>query len=41
VHDPISLSLAAALMTVIALVGCGLPARNASHTDVMAVLHSE
>jgi predicted permease len=41
VHDPISLSLAAALMAVIALAGCGLPARNAAHTNVMAVLHSE
>ena len=41
VHDPVSLSLAWALMTLIALVGCGLPARNAARTNVISVLHSE
>jgi predicted permease len=40
-HDPISLSLAWGLMTLIALVGSFVPARNASHTNVMSVLHSE
>jgi ABC-type antimicrobial peptide transport system permease subunit len=41
VHDPVSLSLAWSLMTLIALVGCCVPARNASRTNVMSVLHSE
>ena len=41
VHDPISLSLAGALMTLIALVACSLPARNAARTNVISVLHSE
>ena len=41
VHDPVSLSLAWSLMTLIALAGCYLPARNASNTNVMSVLHSE
>jgi predicted permease len=41
VHDPVSLSLAGALMTLIALVGCSLPARNAARTIVISVLHSE
>jgi len=41
VHDPVSLSLAWALMRLIALVGCGLPARNAARTNVISVLHSE
>jgi ABC-type antimicrobial peptide transport system permease subunit len=41
VHDPISLSVAAALMTLIALVGCSLPARSAIRTNVISVLHSE
>jgi predicted lysophospholipase L1 biosynthesis ABC-type transport system permease subunit len=41
VHDPVSLSLAWALMTLIALVGCSLPARNAARTNVISVLHSE
>jgi len=41
VHDPISLSLAWGLMTLIALVGSCVPARSASHTNVMSVLHSE
>ena len=41
VHDPISLSLAWGLMTLIALVGSSVPARNAAYTNVMSVLHSE
>jgi predicted permease len=41
VHDPISLSLAWGLMTLIALVGSCVPARSASHTNAMSVLHSE
>jgi predicted permease len=41
VHDPVSLSLAGALMTLIALVACSLPARNAARTNVISVLHSE
>lgn len=41
VHDPVSLSLAGALMTLIALVGCSLPARSAVRTNVISVLHSE
>ena len=41
VHDPVSLSLAWFLMTLIALVGSSVPARNAWHTDVISVLHSE
>lgn len=41
VHDPVSLSLAWFLMTLIALVGSCLPARNAAHTNVISVLHSE
>jgi ABC-type antimicrobial peptide transport system permease subunit len=41
VHDPVSLSLDGALMTLIALVGCSLPARNAARTNVISVLHSE
>ena len=41
VHDPISLSVAGALMTLIALVGCSVPARNAIRTNVISVLHSE
>jgi predicted permease len=41
VHDPISLSLAGALMTLIALVGCSLPARNGARTNITSVLHSE
>jgi predicted permease len=40
-HDPISLSLACGLMTLIALVGCSVPARNAAHTNVISVLHSD
>jgi predicted permease len=41
VHDPISLSLAWALMTLIALAGSCVPARNAARTNVISVLHSE
>ena len=41
VHDPVSLSLAGALMTLIAVLGCSLPARNAARTNVISVLHSE
>jgi predicted permease len=41
VHDPVSLSLAWALMTLIALLGSSLPARNAARTDLISVLHSE
>jgi len=41
VHDPVSLSLAWVLMTLIALVGSCVPARNAARTNVISVLHSE
>jgi predicted permease len=41
VHDPVSLSFAWSLMTLIALAGSCVPARNAAHTNVMSVLHSE
>jgi putative ABC transport system permease protein len=41
VHDPVSLSLAWALMTLIALVASCVPARNAARTNVISVLHSE
>lgn len=41
VHDPISLSLAWALMTLIALAGSCLPARNAARTNMISALHSE
>lgn len=41
VHDPVSLLLAWALMTLIALLGSSLPARNAARTDLISVLHSE
>jgi ABC-type antimicrobial peptide transport system permease subunit len=41
VHDPVSLSLAWVLMTLIALVACSLPARNAARTNVISILHSE
>lgn len=40
-HDPASLSLAWALMTLIALLGSSLPAMNAARTDLVSVLHSE
>ncbi len=41
VHDPVTLSLAWALMTLIALLGSSLPAMNAARTDLVSVLHSE
>jgi predicted permease len=41
VHDPVSLSLAWSLMTLIALMGSCVPARNAAHTNVISILHSE
>lgn len=41
IHDPVSLSLAWALMTLIALLGSSFPAMKASRTDVVSVLHSE
>jgi len=41
VHDPVSLTLAWALMTLFALAGTGLPALHASRTDIVSVLHSE
>ena len=41
VHDPVSLSLAWALMTLIALVASCVPARNAARTNMISVLHSE
>jgi predicted permease len=41
VHDPVSLSLAWALMTLIAMVGSCVPARSAARTNVISVLHSE
>jgi predicted permease len=41
VHDPVSLSLAWALMTLIALLGSSLPATAAARTDIVSVLHSE
>jgi putative ABC transport system permease protein len=40
-HDPVSLSLAWALMTLIALLGSSLPAMSASRVDLVSVLHSE
>jgi len=40
-HDLASLSLGWALMTLIALLGSGLPAINAARTDLISVLHSE
>jgi putative ABC transport system permease protein len=41
VHDPVSLSLAWVLMTLIALAGCSFPAMKAARTDLVSVLHSE
>jgi predicted permease len=41
VHDSVSLTFAWALMTLIAVLGSGFPAMNASRTDVVSVLHSE
>lgn len=40
-HDPVSFSLAWALMTLIALLGSSLPAVNATKTDLVSVLHAE
>ena len=40
-HDPVTLSLAWALMTGVAMLGCSLPARSAARTDLISVLHSE
>ncbi len=41
VHDPVSLFLAWALMTLIALLGSSLPAMGAARTNPTSVLHSE
>jgi putative ABC transport system permease protein len=41
VHDPVSLSFAWMLMTMVALLGSSLPAGVAARTDVISVLHSE
>jgi len=41
VHDPVSLSLAWVLMTLIAVLGSSLPAMKAARTDVVSVLRSE
>lgn len=41
VHDAVSLTLAWAVMTLIALLGSSFPALNASRTDVTSVLRSE
>jgi predicted permease len=41
VHDPVSLLLAWGLMTLIALAGSSVPARNAALTSVIAILHAE
>jgi predicted permease len=40
-HDPVSLSAAWALMTVIALLASLIPAAQAARTDLISVLHSE
>jgi ABC-type antimicrobial peptide transport system permease subunit len=40
-HDPISFSLAWALMTATALLASTIPAANAARTDLVAVLRSE
>jgi len=40
-HDPLSFSLAWALMTLTALLASIFPARNAARTDLISVLHSE
>ena len=40
-HDPVSLSAALALMTVIALLASMIPAAQAARTDLISVLHSE
>jgi predicted permease len=41
VHDPVSLSLAWVLMTLIAVLGSSVPAMNAAGTDLNSVLRSE
>lgn len=41
VHDPLSLTLAWALMTATALLGTSFPAMNASRIDIVSVLHSD
>ena len=40
-HDPVSLSAAWVLMTVIALLASMIPAAQAARTDLISVLHSE
>jgi predicted permease len=40
-HDPLSFSLAWALMTAVALIACTIPAVNAARTDLVSVLRSE
>jgi predicted permease len=40
-HDPVSFSLAWALMTVVALLASTLPASQAARTDLITVLHSD
>jgi predicted permease len=40
-HDPLSFTLALTLMSGIAMLGCGVPARNAARTDLVSALHSE
>jgi putative ABC transport system permease protein len=41
VHDPLSLFISCALMTLVALLGTGLPAMGAARTNPASVLHSE
>jgi len=40
-HDPLSFSLAWALMTIVALLASAIPASQAASTDLISVLHSE
>jgi predicted permease len=40
-HDPVSFSLAWALMTIVALLASTIPAAQAARTDLISVLHSE
>lgn len=40
-HDPVSFSLAWALMTIVALLASTIPASQAARTDSISVLHSE
>jgi putative ABC transport system permease protein len=40
-HDPLSFSLAWALMTLMALLASIFPARNAARTNLISILHSE